>query len=118
MLLRDIMELLEAELLNEDVNLDVDLESAFAADLMSDVLALARPGTLMITGLTNIQIMRTASMVDMPAVVFVRGKRPPVETINLAGELNIPFVITAKTMFETCGLLYQAGVNPIHCQKR
>ncbi|HPD98599.1 MAG TPA: DRTGG domain-containing protein [Synergistales bacterium] len=118
MRLGDIMGLLEAELLNQRIDLDIELESAFAADLMSDVLALARPGSLMITGLTNIQIMRTASMIDMPAVVFVRGKKPPLETIELAGKLGIPFMITYKTMFETCGLLYEAGIKPIRCEKR
>ena len=77
MILGDVMKVLNAEPLSRTVDLNVDLQTAFAADLMSDVLALARPGTLMITGLTNIQIMRTASVVDTPAVVFVRGKRPP-----------------------------------------
>jgi hypothetical protein len=107
------MKVLEAEPLSRGVDLNVDLQTAFAADLMSDVLALARPGTLMITGLTNIQIMRTASVVDTPAVVFVRGKRPPRETIDLAEKLGIPSIITSKTMFEACGLLYQAGIKPI-----
>ncbi|HOI80819.1 MAG: DRTGG domain-containing protein [Thermovirgaceae bacterium] len=118
MLLGDIMRILEAEPLSQEINFDVDLLSAFAADLMSDVLALARPGTLMITGLTNIQIVRTASMVDMPAVVFVRGKKPPRETIELAEKLGIPFIMTSKTMFETCGVLYQAGIKPIRCLDR
>lgn len=118
MLLRDIMKIVEAEPLSQEIDLDVDLHSAFAADLMSDVLALAKPGSLMITGLTNIQIMRTASMIDIPAVVLVRGKKPPRETIELAGKLGIPFIITSKTMFETCGLLYQAGIKPIRLANR
>ncbi len=114
MLLGDIMRIIEAEPLSQEIDLDIDIQSAFAADLMSDVLALARPGTLMITGLTNIQIVRTA----MPAVVFVRGKKPPRETIELADKLCIPFIMTSKTMFETCGLLYQAGIKPIRCDNR
>ncbi|MGB4209345.1 MAG: DRTGG domain-containing protein [Thermovirgaceae bacterium] len=118
MILGDVMKILEAEPLSRALDLDVDLQTAFAADLMSDVLALARPGTLMITGLTNIQIMRTASVVDTPAVVFVRGKRPPKETIDLAEKLGIPSIITSKTMFEACGLLFQAGIKPIRCVER
>jgi predicted transcriptional regulator len=118
MLLSEIVSILDAEPLNGEMDLGIDIQSAFASDLMSDVLALARPGVLMITGLTNIQIMRTASMIDIPAVVFVRGKKPPRETIELAGKLGIPFIITYKTMFETCGMLFQAGVKPILCAKR
>ena len=113
MILGDVMKVLNAEPLSPTVDLNVDLQTAFAADLMSDVLALARPGTLMITGLTNIQIMRTASVVDTPAVEFVRGKSPPRETIDLAEKLGIPSIVTSKTMFEACGLLYQAGIKPI-----
>ncbi len=77
MLLSEIVSILDAEPLNGEMDLGIDIQSAFASDLMSDVLALARPGVLMITGLTNIQIMRTASMIDIPAVVFVRGKNLP-----------------------------------------
>jgi hypothetical protein len=118
MRLNDIMNLLEAEPLNQRGDFSIEVQCAFASDLMSDVLALAKPGSLLITGLINIQIMRTASMIDMPAVVFVRGKKPPEETIELAGKLGIPFVLTAKTMFETCGLLYEAGIRPCPCSKR
>ncbi|HAA47152.1 MAG TPA: transcriptional regulator [Synergistaceae bacterium] len=118
MILSDIMALLEAEPLSQKGDFSIDVECAFASDLMSDVLALAQPGSLLITGLVNVQIVRTASMIDMPAVVFVRGKKPPEETIELAGKFGIPFLLTAKTMFETCGLLYQAGIRPCPCSKR
>lgn len=102
MRLNDIMNLLEAEPLNQKGDFPIDVQCAFASDLMSDVLALAKPGSLLITGLINIQIMRTASMIDMPAVVFVRGEKPHEETIELAGKLGIPFVLDfeAASSFE------------------
>ncbi|HOO87381.1 MAG TPA: transcriptional regulator, partial [Synergistales bacterium] len=76
MKLRDIASQIRAEVLSgEELLDDIDIECAYGADLMSDVLAFARPGSLLLTGLTNIQIVRTAQMLDLPAVVFVRGKK-------------------------------------------
>ena len=80
------------------------------ADLMSDVLAFTQEGTLLMTGLTNPQVVRTAEMASVKAVVFVRGKLPPAETIALAEEKGIPLLASKYTMFETCGRLYKAGL--------
>lgn len=90
----------------------LDITKAYASDLMSDVLAFCAPGGLLITGLTNIQIVRTAQMLDIPGVLFVRGKAPQEETINLAREAGIPMLQSKYTMFEACGILYSMGLIP------
>lgn len=89
---------------------DVDVDRAFAADLMSDILVFAQPKMLMITGLTNPQTIRTAEMSDMPVILFVRGKRPSETLIAMAEEIGIGILLSPYTMYETCGLLYQAGM--------
>ena len=80
------------------------------ADLMSDVLAFTHEGTLLMTGLTNPQVVRTAEMAGITAIVFVRGKVPPPETVTLAEGKGIPLLASKHTMFETCGRLYSAGL--------
>lgn len=99
-------------LCGEDKLAGIEVDKAYACDLMSDVLAFCAPGALLITGLTNIQIVRTAQMLDIPAVLFVRGKVPQQETVKLATEAGIPLVLSDMSMFHTCGELYAAGVNP------
>ena len=84
---------------------------ACGADLMSDVLAFTHTGTLLMTGLTNPQAIRTAEMAGIVAIVFVRGKLPPPETIALAEEKGIPLLASKYTMYETCGRLYEAGLK-------
>lgn len=83
---------------------------ACGADLMSDVLAFTHTGTLLMTGLTNPQVVRTAEMAGIAAIVFVRGKLPPPETIALAAEKGIPLLASKYTMYETCGRLFQLGL--------
>lgn len=90
----------------------IDVEKAYACDLMSDVLAFCSAGALLITGLTNVQIVRTAQMLDIPGVMFVRGKAPQEETVALASKAGIPLVLTDMSMFHACGVLYGAGVAP------
>ena len=80
------------------------------ADLMSDVLAFTHTGTLLMTGLTNPQVIRAAEMAGILAIVFVRGKLPPTETVALAEEKGIPLLASKHTLYETCGRLYQAGL--------
>ncbi len=82
MKLRDLMRVVEAELIVGDEKLDLDIQKAFAADLMSDVLAFAGEGGVLLTGLTNAQVVRTADMVDISAILFVRGKRPQPEAVE------------------------------------
>jgi predicted transcriptional regulator len=111
--LKEIVSCIGAEILyGENLLETVEIEKAYAADLMSDVLAFAWPGTLLLTGLTNVQIVRTAQMMDIPAVVFVRGKRPQEEAVALAKNVGMPLLISSMSMYETCGLLYKAGLSP------
>jgi len=108
--IREIGDLLDATILAGENHLDVEVKTAFSADLMSDVLAFAKPGSIMITGLTNPQIVRIASIVDNSAILIVRGKIPPAETIALAEELEIPLLSTKYILFETSGRLYASGI--------
>ncbi len=113
MTLNDVRELLSAELLSEDADLGGEIKSAIASDLMSDVLALGRPGELLLTGLANNQTIRTCEVAGISVVVFVRGKRPPVETVALARECSIPIMSTGLSMFEACGILYSKGITTV-----
>ncbi len=105
--LADVRDLLKAEVLCGG-DLSQKVESAGAADLMSDVLALSKSGMLLLTGLVSAQVIRTAVVADLCGVVFVRGKKPGNEILALAGEARIPVLSTALTMFEAAGLLYGA----------
>jgi len=100
-------DLLKAEVFCGE-NLSVKIEEVAAADLMSDVLALSRPGMLLLTGLVSTQVIRTAIVVDLCGVVFVHGKKPGEDVLSLAREAGIPVLGTALTMFEAAGLLYMA----------
>lgn len=111
--LREVSSAIDGIVLYGEELLDkTEIEYAYGADLMSDVLAFARPGSLLLTGLTNVQIIRTSQMLDIPAVIFVRGKKPREETIALAESLKMPILLSYKSMFETCGLLYEVGLKP------
>ncbi len=119
MKLRDVAMNIMAEVLSGGELLDsIDIECAYGADLMSDVLAFARPGSLLLTGLTNIQIVRTAQMLDLPAVVFVRGKKPQEAAVKLASQIQMPILLCHKSMFESCGILFQKGILPCHIPNR
>jgi len=89
-------------------HIDPNIRAVCAADLMSDVLAFAEPGCLLLTGLCNPQVIRTAEMADINAVMFVHGKAPTADTIALAESKSIPLLSTSLSMFEVCGRLYQS----------
>ncbi len=110
--LRDIVTLIDGKVLTPNVNLDLEVSSCGAADLMSDVLAYTKPGCLLVTGLMNPQSIRTAEVADLAAIVFVRGKSPEPDTIDLAEEIGIPLIGSRYGMYEMCGRLYQAGLEP------
>ena len=110
MKLRDVKEILQADVIVGEDKLDMDVQTAFGADLMSDVLAFAKGGSLLLTGLTNTQVIRIANILDIAAIILVRGKRPSAETIELARELQIPILITKYILFETAGRLYGKGI--------
>lgn len=110
MKLGEILKILEGKLLTNDADLEAEIRCACGADLMSDVLTHTKPGALLLTGLTNPQVVRTAEVADIAAIVFVRGKMPPPETVALAREKGIPLIAAPYTMFEMCGRLYKAGM--------
>jgi len=111
MKLKKIIDLVEGDLLTRDADLDMEIGEACGADLMSDVLSFAKEKALLLTGLTNPQVVRTAEMADITAIIFVRGKRPPPETVSLAEEMEIPLIAARHTLFEICGRLYDAGMR-------
>jgi predicted transcriptional regulator len=108
--LREVKDILDAEVIVGDDILDLEVKTAFGADLMSDVLAFAKAGSLLLTGLTNTQVIRTANVLDIAAIILVRGKKPSSETIALARELKIPILTTKYILFETAGRLYMKGI--------
>lgn len=116
MKLGEVAKILEAEVLVGHDKLDVEVRKAFASDLMSDVLAFATEGSLLLTGLTNAQVVRTAEMLDMCAVIFVRGKRPQTEAVELARIKGIPLLSTPYILYETCGRLYKCGI--VGCRQK
>ena len=116
MTLREVKEILEADVLVGLDQLDKKVETAFGADLMSDVLAFAKPGSLLLTGLTNPQIVRTSDILDIVAMIVVRGKTPPPQTLELAEELGIPVLTTKYILFEAIGRLYAKGI--VGCIKK
>lgn len=111
MTLDDIRKLLEAEVIVGDDLLDQEVKMVAGADLLSDVLAAAMPGALLLTGQINPQVVRTAEVSDLAAICFVRGKRPEQETIEVAKSKNIPLLTTHVPMFESCGRLWVAGLR-------
>jgi hypothetical protein len=109
--LETVARLLEGEILSQGANLSRNVRRGAAADLMSDVLVYASPDSLLLTGLIHPQVVRTAEMAGILAIVFVRGKHPPAETMHLAEEIGIPLFSTRYTMYEACGRLYIAGLE-------
>ena len=103
-------ELLNAEVLCCEENVDREIYSACGCDLMSDVLAYVKDQAVLLTGLVNPQVIRTAEMMDMRCIVFVRSKVPNDEMLALAKESGIVLLSTTKRMYDACGLLYQGGL--------
>ncbi len=119
MTLREIADMLDASVLTgADVVDTTVIPNVYACDLMSDVLAFCSPGSLLLTGLTNVQIVRTAQMLDIPAVVFVRGKIPLEETVTLAKASGIPILLAKQSLYEVCGKLYAAGLKPCYAPQQ
>jgi len=108
--LQEVKEILDAEIIVGKDQMDMEVTAAFGADLMSDVLAFAKPGSLLLTGLTNPQIIRTSDVLDIAAIILVRAKRPLPETVQLAEELRIPLLTTKYILFEAVGRLYSKGI--------
>jgi len=113
MKLSDIKTTLDARVLcNEDV-LDEEVFSVCGSDLMSDVLAFVKDQAVMLTGLVNQQVVRTAEMMDMKCIVFVRGKEPDESIIKLASSRGLIIMTTEHTMYVACGKLYATGLGNV-----
>ncbi len=110
MKIREIVATLSGRILVENHGLEEEVPRGGAADLMSDVLAFGTEGMVLMTGLTNPQVVRTAEMAGINVIVIVRDKTPPPETIELARESGITIVTTGYTMYEACGRLFKAGL--------
>ena len=109
--LEQLKDVLQAKVLCCGDYLGREIEMVCGSDLMSDVLAFIKADALLLTGLTNPQVVRTAEMAEITAVCFVRGKQPPEETIQLAEARNMPLLTTDLSMFESCGRLYRKGLH-------
>lgn len=112
MRLSDVMRLTEARLISANADLDMEIRCGFAADLMSDALRYDLSQGMLVSGLANPQVVRTAEMADVAVILMARGRVPPPETLQLAEAVGIPFIGTSLTMFESCGRLYGAGLPP------
>lgn len=110
MKLKNVVELLDANPVNDAYNPETDVLTACGCDLMSDVLAFVKDQAMLLTGLVNSQVVRTAEMMDMKAIVFVRGKVPTSEIINLANDAGIAVLTTEYPLYISCGKLYSCGL--------
>jgi predicted transcriptional regulator len=110
MKLSKVIEIIQGKVNNNAHCFDCEVSGACGADLMSDVLVSIQPDAVLLTGLCNLQVIRTAQMADVRAIIFVRGKVPQPEMVDLADTEGIPLVTTPFGMFEVCGRLYSAGL--------
>jgi predicted transcriptional regulator len=108
MKLKEVRDILQAEVIWGEDHMEEEVTFAGGSDLMSDVLAFGLPGILMLTGLTNSQSIRTADIVEAKAVVYVRGKKPDADSIALARSKNLPILATRFMMYTACGRLFNS----------
>ena len=110
MTIRDVMEIVEGTVLTGEDKLDSPVDTACGSDLMSDVLAFVKDKTVLITGLINTHVVRTAEMLDITCIVFSRGKQPSDEILEMAQEADIAVLSTRMTTYTACGELYTHGL--------
>jgi hypothetical protein len=108
--LAEICKLLDGTLVCGESRSEETAGSACGSDLMSDVLALTKPGSVLLTGLTNPQVVRTAEMLDLKAIVFVRNKQPDEKTVRMAQSIDLVLILSPYPLYESCGRLYKAGL--------
>ncbi|MFC1887749.1 DRTGG domain-containing protein [Candidatus Cloacimonadota bacterium] len=111
MRLKEILDALDAELLTDESDLDIEVSCAFGSDLISDTLMCVKEPTLLLTGLTNPQVIRLSDMIDLQGVIFVRGKMPSQEIIDMAKERELPLVSTKNTLYKSSGILFNKGLR-------
>jgi hypothetical protein len=110
----EIARLIEGEVLSHNNLSDSSVNKAFASDLMSDVLTLTTDSLILITGLANVQTIRTAEMAEIKNILFVRGKKPTSEMLELAKTEKMNIITCKKSMFATCGILFNSGLKPVY----
>ena len=108
---KDVRDILDATVLTGEDLLDSEVRTACGSDMMSDVLAFSKDHAVLLTGLCNPQVIRTAEMLDIVCLVFVRGKKPDATIVKMAEDRGIIVMETGHRMFSSCGLLYQAGMT-------
>lgn len=113
MKLKEIAQIIDASVLTGQEEIENEVKYGFASDLMSDVLTLREDGVMLITGLCNMQTIRTAEMSDISVIILVRDKKPSPEMIELAKDNNIIIIQTRYSMFRTVGILYKNGLKPV-----
>ena len=111
MTIAQIISLLEATSLSDTPDLEHTIESVCGSDMMSDVLAFSKDHSVLLTGLCNPQVIRTAEMLDIVCLIFVRGKKPDQTILDMAKERDLIVMETGHRMFSSCGMLYQAGLG-------
>jgi len=114
MKVKEVVEIINGNLICGECMDDIDVHMGFASDLMSDVLTLDSDDVLLITGLANLQAIRTAEMSDISCIVFARKKKVSKEMIELAKESDIALIECESSVFKTAGKLYAAGINPVY----
>ena len=112
MTVSEVAVLLGCQLICGEQNMDKTLSSACGSDLMSDALAFAKEGSVLLTGMVNPHVVRTAEMLDMLCIVFVRGKKPTEDVCTLARDKGITLLCCEHTLYAACGLLYTQGLAP------
>lgn len=108
---RDVQAILGARVLTGEEFLDREVRSACGSDMMSDVLAFSKDHSILLTGLCNPQVIRTAEMLDIVCIIFVRGKKPDETILEMARERDLVVLETGHRMFSACGMLYAAGLH-------
>lgn len=114
MKLETIAEILNAEVVCGNSKLDREVKAVFASDLMSDVLTIDSVNLLLITGLVNVQTIRTSEMSDIQNIVLVRNKKATPEMIEMANENGMVIMQCSYSMYKACGLLFQSGIKPVY----
>ena len=113
MKIKEVIDIINGKLVCGETMMDADVQKAFASDLMSDVLTIDTDDVMLITGLANVQAIRTAEMSDISCIIFARKKKVSTEMINLAKESNIVLIECEGSVFKTSGKLYNAGIKPV-----
>lgn len=111
MVVKDVRDVLKAKVLSGEEYLEREVGSACGADMMSDVLAFSKDHSILLTGLCNLQVIRTAELLDIVCIIFVRGKKPDQAMLERAKNSELVIMETGHRMFSACGMLYEAGLR-------